>query len=172
MSSRCRTIALVAVLSLLAACGQVDDVTGTVVDETPDATVAEETPEPDGEGDDPADGETVEPEPDPCADPPADEDHIFVTEPGSGDEVSTTFTVEGCSSTYEANVIWELLDADGRVLADGFAMGGTMGQSGDLEFEVTYDLDERQDGLLRVHGEDPRDGSEAYLNEIELVLIP
>lgn len=178
MSYRLRTIALIAVLALLASCGEGDDLAGTIVDDSPEPTPAAESPEPDepeepeDEGDDPEDVEPAEPAPDPCDDPPEGEDHIIVTEPDSGDEVGSTFNVEGCSSTFEANVIWELLDEAGDVLADGYAMGGTMGESGDLEFEVTYTVDGPQDGLLRVYAEDARDGSELHVNEVELTLNP
>lgn len=170
-----RTIVLIAVLALLAACGEGDDLAGTIVDDPPEPSPAAESPEPDApedEGDDPEEVQTAEPAPDACDDPPEGEDHIIVTEPGSGDEVGGTFTVEGCSSTFEANVIWELLDEAGDVIADGYAMGGTMGESGDLEFEVTYDGDGPQDGLLRVYAEDASDGSELHVNEVELTLDP
>lgn len=179
-----RHSALVACLLLvLGACGDRTDEEAAIVDDTPEPTVTVTetvTPEPEPEPDDDGQDETDETEgadvpdaaPDPCEDPPTGVDFIFVTEPGAGDEVGSTFTVEGCSSTFEANVVWRLSDADGNVLADGHTMGGTMGEAGELSFEVSYSADGSPTGELRVFAEDARDGSEMFVNSIPLVLNP
>ena len=49
---------------------------------------------------------------------------VFVTAPTSGSRVSPGFTVSGCSRSFESNVPWQLLDAEGMVLARGATMGG------------------------------------------------
>jgi hypothetical protein len=171
---------VVCLLLALAACGDRTDEEAAIVDDTPEPTVTVTetvTPEPDPDPDVDEPEETDEDDtpvasPDPCDDPPTGVDFIFVTDPSAGDEVGSTFTVEGCSSTFEANVIWRLSDADGNVLADGYTMGGTMGEAGELSFEVSYSADGSQTGELRVFAEDARDGSEMFVNSIPLVLNP
>ena len=46
---------------------------------------------------------------------------VWVTSPQDGDTVGSTFTVEGQGAFFEANVSWQLLDASGEVVQDGFA---------------------------------------------------
>jgi hypothetical protein len=46
---------------------------------------------------------------------------VWVTSPQDGEGVGTTFTVEGQGAFFEANVSWQLLDASGEVVQDGFA---------------------------------------------------
>jgi hypothetical protein len=171
-----RRIALFAASALLlAACGQAGIELGAEPeDPAPEETVEEhETDGLVGEENEEAaeDDEAVEEE-DPCEDPPTGEDLIIVSEPESGDTVTSPFTVTGCSSTFEANVLWQLLDADGNVLAEDFTMGGTMGEPADFTFEVAYTVTEQQEGTLRVYEESAKDGSELHLNEVTLTLQP
>jgi hypothetical protein len=46
---------------------------------------------------------------------------VWVTSPQDGQTVAGTFTVEGQGAFFEANVSWQLLDASGEVVRDGFA---------------------------------------------------
>lgn len=46
---------------------------------------------------------------------------VNVTSPAEGAEVSGTFTAEGVSSSFEATTPWEIRDADGTVVKEGFA---------------------------------------------------
>ncbi len=43
-----------------------------------------------------------------------------VTEPAEGTAVSGSFTAEGRGSSFEATVVWEIQDADGTAVLDGF----------------------------------------------------
>ncbi|MDP9021602.1 MAG: Gmad2 immunoglobulin-like domain-containing protein [Actinomycetota bacterium] len=109
---------------------------------------------------------------DPCADPPSGTDLIFVVQPSPGERVTSPFTVTGCSSTFEANVVWELLDADGGTLADGSTMGGTMGQPGRFSFDVEFDVTGEEIATLRVYESSAEDGSEMHVNSLPIVLQP
>jgi hypothetical protein len=44
---------------------------------------------------------------------------IWITSPAEGDEVAQPLTIEGMASTFEANVVWEVLRG-GTVVASGF----------------------------------------------------
>jgi immunoglobulin-like protein involved in spore germination/sporulation and spore germination protein len=46
---------------------------------------------------------------------------VNVTTPEEGASVSGTFTAEGVSSSFEATTPWEIRDADGKVVKEGFA---------------------------------------------------
>ncbi|MGA8845119.1 MAG: Gmad2 immunoglobulin-like domain-containing protein [Nocardioides sp.] len=46
---------------------------------------------------------------------------VNVTGPASGAEVSGTLAASGVASSFEATVLWEIRDADGAVVLDGFA---------------------------------------------------
>ena len=46
---------------------------------------------------------------------------VNVTAPAEGAEVGDTFTAEGVSSSFEATTPWEVRDADGTVVKEGFA---------------------------------------------------
>lgn len=46
---------------------------------------------------------------------------VNVTRPASDSQVSGTFTASGVASSFEANVVWEVLDSGGAAVLDGFA---------------------------------------------------
>ena len=100
---------------------------------------------------------------------------IFVSEPRSGQRVSSGFTVRGCSRTFESNVPWTLLDASGAQLASGATTGGGVDGFGPFSFTVTFSVPERQIGHLEVSEEDVSGGEatiEPVRNVIPLVLVP
>ncbi len=124
-----------------------------------------------------ADGapEPVNP-PDPCANTDGVLDDAFgiiVTAPFSGQRVSSGFALEGCSNTFEANVPWQLLDRDGAVIADSFAMGGGT-EFAPFERTVDFAVDELQIGTLEVFEDDVSDGEgpPPVRNAIPVVLTP
>lgn len=172
---RIASIAIVLVLTVVAGACADDDDDGGLAGPEPQPTVTvtvTASPDPGGPDDgDTDDGETGDVDAqDPCADPPSGTDLIFVTEPQPGQSVSSPFTVEGCSSTFEANVVWELVDRDGSTLAEGFTMGGTMGEADGFSVEVEYEVSEETIVTLRVYESSAEDGSELHVNSIPLVL--
>lgn len=99
---------------------------------------------------------------------------IFVSQPRAGATVESGFQVTGCSNTFEAAYQWELLAADGTILASDFgtATCGT-GCVGEFAFTVAYEgVEQRQVGTLRVFTTSPRDGSETDVNSIPVILHP
>ncbi|MFD0987491.1 Gmad2 immunoglobulin-like domain-containing protein [Methyloligella solikamskensis] len=83
---------------------------------------------------------------------------VIVMTPRAGDRVRTGFGVTGCSRTFESNVQWKLIGADGSELASGHTSGGGVDGAGTFDFDVTYEVDKRQVGHLEVMGEDASDG--------------
>lgn len=55
------------------------------------------------------------------ADPVTTLSQVMVNDPAEGAEVSGTFTATGAADSFEANVPWALLDADGAEVLTGFA---------------------------------------------------
>lgn len=82
-------------------------------------------------------------------------------------------TVAGCTNAFEASFQWELLGADGEVLASGneTATCGS-GCLGAFEFTVDYEVDEAQEGTLRLFVESAEDGSTQMENEVSVQLLP
>lgn len=61
----------------------------------------------------------------------------WVLDPYEGQRVAAgTVTVSGTATAFEANVLWEVRDADGTVVADGFTMAGANGEYGPFTFTV------------------------------------
>jgi hypothetical protein len=97
---------------------------------------------------------------------------VFVESPASGDRVSSGFKVEGCSSTFEGTVNWQLVGRNGRALARGFIQAGSLAPR-PFGFAVHYAVTARQVGHLTVSA--PRVTSEGFppvTNVIPLVLMP
>ena len=97
---------------------------------------------------------------------------VFVETPRSGDRVSTGFTVKGCSSTFEGNVIWSLRSRTGRLLARGHTQGGSQAP-GSFGFTVSYTVAVQQIGQLEV--DEPRVTSEGFpptRNVLPVLLTP
>lgn len=172
-----RTCSVVVALTLLvAACGLRDGEVAVEDDgpePEPTATVTvTATPEPEPEPDPEPEDDPTPAAQDPCDNAPSGQSFVFVTTPNNGDQVSSPFTVEGCSDTFEANVQWELRDANQQVLTDGFTMGGTLGDPDSFSFDVTYSVSQQQLGTLEVYEEDAETGDRIHVNSIQLVLTP
>ena len=94
-----------------------------------------------------------------CAAADASDVFVFVESPASGEHVDSGFHVSGCSNTFEGTVNWRLRDRTGRVLADGFAQGGSR-EPGAYSFTVKYGIDAGQVGRLEVY--EPRVTTEGF----------
>lgn len=98
---------------------------------------------------------------------------VIVTGPLPGDEVSSGFTVTGCSRTFESNVPWTLVDGFDNVIAQGNTTGGGVDGPGAFETTVDYTVDERQIAELRVVEDDPDEGGRSPVsNVIPVILTP
>lgn len=93
---------------------------------------------------------------------------IVVEHPYAGGTPDRTFMLSGIANVFEANVSWQLVDEQSKVLQEGFttATCGT-GCWGTFEDEITYkgDLDYVR---LLVFQSSPEDGSPMHLVEVPL----
>ena len=83
---------------------------------------------------------------------------VFVTSPPSGESVSSGFTVDGCSRTFESTVNWRLLDRSGAEIAAGFTMGGGVDGPGSFSFTVAFSISAEELGHLEVFEVDASGG--------------
>ncbi|MYE46681.1 MAG: hypothetical protein F4X25_08020 [Chloroflexi bacterium] len=83
---------------------------------------------------------------------------VIVRSPESGDTVASGFEVSGCSRTHESNVVWQLLDRSGAVIAEGFTSGGGFDGPGEFSFSVEYESTEAQFAHLEVFELDESEG--------------
>ncbi len=84
--------------------------------------------------------------------------HVIPTEPAVGAVVGETFTVRGCSRTFESSIQWRLSEPAGAELARGFAMGGGVDGSAAFEFTVFAPVTEPTLAQLRVFEADVSEG--------------
>lgn len=168
------------VLAVAVACG--GSAGGPDVGQTGAPATATAGTETETAGTDPAATDT------PTATPPAAEDPCAQYEPGSqvtdervlavsspapGDGFASGDTVTGCTNAFEASFQWELLDADGDVIASGHEMA-TCGSGclGTFEFTVDHEVSTARSGTLRVFTESAEDGSVQDEYEVPVQLQP
>jgi Immunoglobulin-like domain of bacterial spore germination len=98
---------------------------------------------------------------------------VLVESPLAFGEVSSPLTARGTANTFEATFSFEILDADGELLAGDFvtATSGT-GTRGTFRFEQPFVVEEEQDGTLVVFELSAEDGSRMNEVEIPLRLLP
>ena len=83
---------------------------------------------------------------------------VIVRTPAAGAEVMSGFAVRGCSRTFESNVQWRLIDRRGEELAMGHASGGGVDGPARFEFNVSFQVADRQLASLNVYEEDVSEG--------------
>lgn len=154
----------VVLVLLVASCGPGGPTTAPTATGPPPTTPAATTPTAAG------------PRGDPCAGAPVDLTtfaFIFVAEPTPGGVLRSGDAVRGCANTFEASVVWRLVDSDGIELASGHttATCGT-GCVGQFTFTVSYTVTAAQIGTLEVFDLSAADGSVVHLNAIPVVLLP
>ncbi len=93
---------------------------------------------------------------------------ILVQSPTPGATVEAPFEVSGIANTFEANVQYEVVSADGTVLDDGFttATAGT-GTWGDFSFTTDVPAGE---AVVRVFEESAEDGSRINVYEVPVTV--
>lgn len=87
---------------------------------------------------------------------------MTITTPAEGEQVSGSFTATGANNGFEAWVGWQLLDADGKVVKDGFTTAaGWMGNKlFDWKAKINVAGVPAGDYVLRFHNDDPSGGTE------------
>jgi germination protein M len=97
---------------------------------------------------------------------------VFVDSPAAGATLASGDRVTGMAAVFEATFLYRLEDADGTVLAEGFEMTDNGMGWGAFDFALTFDVDERQPGLLTVWEASAKDGSDQSLRVTPVVLAP
>jgi len=101
--------------------------------------------------------------------------NIVIYEPGRGATVRSPIHVIGDAQVFEAVVSFQLLGAQGNVLASGFAMARAGGPLfGRFETDIAFGVGAQQAGTLRFFEASARDGSPVpdSIVSIPLVLAP
>ena len=98
---------------------------------------------------------------------------ILVENPLPFAHVRTPLRATGTANTFEATFDYDLLGANGRVLAHHFvtATSGT-GQRGTFAFTARFTVPHAEQGRLVVYEESAKDGSRIHQSEIPLTLEP
>ena len=87
--------------------------------------------------------------------------------------VNSPVTITGSADVFEATVNIRVLDANGEVIAESFAMAtcGT-GCRGDFSTQINVPIDAEQPGTVQVFEYSAKDGSMINVVEIPVVLAP
>ena len=98
---------------------------------------------------------------------------IAVALPQSGMRVSSPITIAGSADVFEATVNIRVLNGNGEVIAESFAMAtcGT-GCRGDFSTQIDVPIDAEQPGTIQVFEYSAKDGSMINVVEIPVILVP
>jgi hypothetical protein len=98
---------------------------------------------------------------------------IEVSTPAPGDVVTSPVTIAGTADVAEANVRYQIKDANGAILANGFttATCGT-GCRGEYSVDVPFEVTQEQAGTILVFEESLEDGSKINVVKVPVTLQP
>jgi hypothetical protein len=98
---------------------------------------------------------------------------IEVSSPRPGDVVTGLVTIAGTADVFEANVRYQIKDANGTILADGFttATCGT-GCRGDYTVDVPFEVTQEQAGTILVFEESAESGKKINVVKVTVTLQP
>ena len=87
--------------------------------------------------------------------------------------VSSPITIAGSADVFEATVNIRVLNGNGEVIAESFAMAtcGT-GCRGDFSTQIDVPIDAEQPGTIQVFEYSAKDGSMINVVEIPVILVP
>lgn len=80
---------------------------------------------------------------------------VQINDPNEGDEVPTTFTVQGEAAVFEANLLWRVENPAGTVLRNGFTTTEEGQRFAAFSFELTLEPGEY---VVVIEEDDPSDG--------------
>lgn len=101
------------------------------------------------------------------------ENVLLIDAPAAEAEFPPNSTVAGCTNAFEAAFQWELLGAEGAVLASGNETASCgSGCLGVFEFTVDHQVEEPQDGTMRLFVESAKDGSVQMETDVAVRLVP
>jgi hypothetical protein len=98
---------------------------------------------------------------------------ILVESPTVGEDARSPLRITGSSNTFEATFIVNVVDGEGRVVAEQVvtATSGS-GDRGTFDVSVPFDVDAPGAGALLAFERSAEDGSQLHLVEIPLRLVP
>ena len=98
---------------------------------------------------------------------------IAVSTPSANDRITSPVRIAGTAEVFEAVVHYEILDADGVVIAQGMtnASCGT-GCRGDYSVKVDFAVDHEQDGIVRLFGVSEMDAQPQDVIDVPVTLEP
>ena len=98
---------------------------------------------------------------------------ILIDTPAYWAEAGNPLNAAGTANVFEASVSLALVDGDGLIIWDGFAIAtcGT-GCRGDWAIEIPFEVDAPQMGALIAWEESARDGSQVNVREHPVWLVP
>lgn len=97
---------------------------------------------------------------------------IFVDGPAYGGTADNPARVTGVASVFEATFSYVLRDADGRVLDEGAASGGSGLGFGPFDFSISYDVATPQVGSLTVFEVSALTGEMINVREYPVEVVP
>ncbi len=97
---------------------------------------------------------------------------ILIESPAPWQEISSPLRVTGMSNTFEANLLYEIIDPSGQVVEEGFSTATSgSGTWGTFDFTVPYEIEYEGVGVLIVFEESAEDGSRINLVEIPVRMV-
>ena len=97
--------------------------------------------------------------------------NLFVDTPPYGGWLGNPAHMAGITSVFEAQFAYEIRDATGATVAEGFLMSSDQ-VLGEFDVRIPYEVATRQRGRLRVFAYSPRDGSVTDLRSYPVELTP
>ncbi|HEY6959252.1 MAG TPA: Gmad2 immunoglobulin-like domain-containing protein, partial [Candidatus Limnocylindria bacterium] len=105
-------------------------------------------------------------------DPRTVSDRIAVASPAPASAAQRSFTLSGLARTFEANVVWRVKDASGKIVANGHTTAsiGTSVFWGTFSAPVTLPSSVSGNVTLEVYEVSPKDGTEQGVVSVPLVI--
>jgi germination protein M len=92
---------------------------------------------------------------------------VLVESPAPWQEVTSPLRVTGMSNTFEATLLYELVDASGEIVEEGFATATAgSGTWGTFNFRIRYQTNSAGEASLVLFEQSAKDGSR--INEVEI----
>lgn len=104
---------------------------------------------------------------------PEPEEAILILEPGPGSRVASPIHIEGMAdSTFEQNLVVEILTADGTQLAvSPVTIQAELGQRGPFAIDIPVQASSEQPLFVQVSASSPRDGGITHLASVVVSIV-
>ena len=104
---------------------------------------------------------------------PEPEEAVLILEPGPGSRVASPIHIEGMAdSTFEQNLVVEILNADGTQLAvSPVTIQAELGQRGPFAIDIPVQASSEQPLFVQVSASSPRDGGITHLASVVVSIV-